>query len=132
MLDDAISHLKKGELTLNEDNWAYCSFSAEDAYINVKSAFRSKRFDAIFAFDNAMTQGSLRLVNELELKIDKDIYLMGFDDIKLYNSLITENIGTISQPVYSMGKAATELLIDLIENIDRENIIIRFNGNIKV
>lgn len=128
------SACNKWDIKLNDDNWAECSFTAESAYTAVKSKYKNKHYDVVFALDNAMTLGVLKVMNELNLTINKDVRIIGFDEIDLFNFLMKEKIGVVSQPVQTMSKLATEILIEHIENDNTsdEQKIVRFEGSINI
>ena len=122
----------KHNYELPKENWINCKNTAESAYDEVKKALDRKKCDAIFTLDNNMTIGALKAINDKKLEINKDIYLLGFDDIHLYNLLIPENIGVIHQPVQSLCKFAIDMLF---EKIEKEELgggrVVRLEGEIK-
>jgi LacI family transcriptional regulator len=71
--------------------------------------------DAVFAASDIMAVGAMRAVRDAGLSIPDDIAMVGFDDISLA-TLPEPPLTTVHQPVQQFGKAAIELLLDLIEN----------------
>ena len=57
-------------------------------------------------------------------KVPQDVQIIGFDDIPL-SSLLSPALSTIRQPAYDMGRAAADLLIQLIEGTAGEQRIIQ-------
>ncbi len=85
----------------------------EDA-IN-KILTQPQRPDAIFATSDKLTIGCLKTLKRRGLKIPDDISLAGFSNTEIAE-LIDPPLTVIRQPAYEMGKAATELLLQLIES----------------
>ncbi len=73
---------------------------------------------AIFGGNNFISIGVMIAIRELGLKIPDDISLVSFDDIEVM-SQVYPFLTVISQPAYSMGVIATELLIRRIEDKDK-------------
>lgn len=69
---------------------------------------------AIIASNDLMAFGVMDAIKEAALRIGEDISVIGFDDIP-EASTHTPPLTTIRQPMETMGAAAIELLIDLIE-----------------
>ena len=55
-----------------------------------------------------------KAASEMGLSIAEDISVVGFDDIQLAQ-LVSPQLTTIRQPIYEMGKEATNMLIKLID-----------------
>jgi DNA-binding LacI/PurR family transcriptional regulator len=68
---------------------------------------------AIFVCNLDMTTGALQKLKKENYKIPQDISLLGFDDAE-WTPLLEPPLTTVSQPVYSIGSMATELLIKRI------------------
>lgn len=75
---------------------------------------RNKDMTAILASNDMMAIGSLKELNEANLRVPGDISLMGFDNIPL-TSIITPSLTTVSQPSYEMGVEAMKLLLEIIQ-----------------
>ncbi len=73
---------------------------------------------AIHCFNEYLVTGAYRAVNELKLKIPEDISITGMDNLKIAR-ILNPPLTTVAQPVESMGRIATELLI---KNIVSGNI----------
>lgn len=72
---------------------------------------------AIFAIADSMAVGVVRQLIECGIKVGEEIDVVGFDDTSL-TKIYTPTITTISQPRFEMGKAAMQLLINKIEDIN--------------
>ena len=62
-----------------------------------------------------MTQGCVKALVENGLSIPKDMALIGFDDVDMFE-IMNMNISTVSRPTELMGEVAAEMLFDLIED----------------
>jgi LacI family transcriptional regulator len=71
--------------------------------------------DAVFAASDIMAVGAIRAAHDAGLAIPDDVAIVGFDDIPLATQPQLA-LTTVRQPVEPFGKAAVELLLDLIEN----------------
>lgn len=72
---------------------------------------------AIFAIADSIAVGVVRQLIDCGIKVGEHIDVIGFDDTSLAK-IYTPTITTISQPRFEMGRAAMQLLISKIENIN--------------
>jgi LacI family transcriptional regulator len=77
----------------------------------------SERPTAIFTGNNLITTGALRALREAGLNIPHDMALVCQDDLP-WMSLLDVPLTVSAQPVYDMGRIATEMLIARIEGDD--------------
>jgi DNA-binding LacI/PurR family transcriptional regulator len=93
----------------------------------------SNRPEAIFISNLDMTLGALITIKEIGTKIPDDIGIVGFDDPE-WALILDPPITTVSQPVYSLGSTAAEMLIGKIENketrIDNKPLIMTLSTNL--
>jgi LacI family transcriptional regulator len=68
---------------------------------------------AIFAGNDMMALGAMRVIKRAGLRVPEDISLIGFDNTPLA-SLVSPQLTTISQPMKEMADLAVELLIEKI------------------
>ncbi len=73
------------------------------------------RPDALFTANNASTIWVIETLKELNMKMGKDIGLVGFDDVDFF-TLITPSVTAVRQPAAELGNAATRLLLQRINN----------------
>lgn len=74
----------------------------------------SERPDAIFAGNDQMAYGVLRVVEEFGVRVPADVAVVGFDDIPLAEHM-KPPLTTIRQPLFEMGETAAELLLSTID-----------------
>jgi LacI family transcriptional regulator len=72
---------------------------------------------AIFAGNDLMAMGALLAVRELGLQCPEDVSIVGFDNIDTAE-LLQPSLTTVQQPVYRLGTAAAELLVQRINGLD--------------
>ncbi len=80
---------------------------------------RDNRPTAIFALNDAMALGAYQAAEELEIDIPSQLSVIGFDDIP-EASYVRPRLTTVRQPQREIGRTATRLLVELIEDSDRE------------
>jgi LacI family transcriptional regulator len=68
---------------------------------------------AIFAANNLMTLGVLKLLGARGLRCPQDVALVGFDDHE-WASCFTPPLTVVRQPTYDMGQAAVAVLLNRI------------------
>lgn len=84
------------------------------------------KFDAVFCANDIIALSAMKSIKEAKLNIPKDVAVLGYDDI--YMAKLTEPaLSTIRQPNYEMGYEAVKLLVDIIENGDAINPLVKLN-----
>jgi len=68
---------------------------------------------AIFACNDDMATGAIRVANKMGINVPKDLSIAGFDDIPLSRQ-IYPSLTTIRQPVKAMAETAVEILMDQV------------------
>lgn len=93
-------------------------FSQQEGYRITMDLIKSKpRPTAIFCVDDVIALGAYRAVKELGLTIPKDVAVIGFNDDPLA-SVIEPSLTTVRIPIYEMGVAAAEMMIQVLEGKD--------------
>jgi LacI family transcriptional regulator len=88
--------------------------SLTDANTSLSMLFASRnRPDALFTANNASTIWVIETLREMNIKIGKDVLLVGFDDVDFY-TLITPPITAVRQPATELGRVSTRLLMQRI------------------
>ncbi|MEA4910414.1 MAG: LacI family DNA-binding transcriptional regulator [Anaerolineaceae bacterium] len=70
---------------------------------------------AVFACNDMMAIGALRMLRGANLKVPEDISVVGYDDIPIA-AQISPALTTVAQPVEQMASIATQLLLSRIQN----------------
>ncbi|WP_042146700.1 LacI family DNA-binding transcriptional regulator [Paucisalibacillus sp. EB02] len=77
---------------------------------------------AVFAISDTLAIGALKAIN-MEREGSDPIAIVGFDNIS-FSSMTNPTLTTISQPMYTMGCQATEMLLSRIKGEKVENIVL--------
>ncbi len=70
---------------------------------------------AIFALNDLMAIGALAAAHQLGLRVPEDLSVVGFDDIELA-SYMAPPLTTVAQSKHQMGKLATQLLLERLQD----------------
>jgi DNA-binding LacI/PurR family transcriptional regulator len=76
---------------------------------------RNLPFTAVFAHNDRLAKGAISALNEAGLKVPQDVSIIGYDDIP-EAEFDDPPLTTMRQPMQEVGKAAANLLINLIED----------------
>jgi LacI family fructose operon transcriptional repressor len=87
-----------------------------DASLNLLD--QANRPDAIFTSNSLLTAGAFQAIRDRGLKVPKDVALVGFDETT-WGELVDPPITLITQPTEEIGRTATELLFQRIEEPTR-------------
>ena len=74
---------------------------------------------AIFAANDVTAIRAMQVAHEYGLSVPEDVSVVGFDDIP-EASLAVPQLTTVRQPMQAMGRAAMEMLLDIINGVERE------------
>lgn len=96
------------------DEWqVWGNFSEDSGYeCGRRLLTASRRPTAIFAANDMMAIGCLRAAEEIGLRVPEDLTVVGADDVRLA-SYVRPRLTTIRQPMYEIGRMATECLLQL-------------------
>lgn len=90
---------------------AWGNFSEESGYTAARELLgRQPRPTAVFAANDMMAIGCLRAAEELGLRVPGDLTVVGADDVSLA-SYVRPRLTTLRQPMYDIGRLATESLL---------------------
>jgi DNA-binding LacI/PurR family transcriptional regulator len=95
-------------------------FSVESGYKAMQNLLQlEERPTAVYVAGDYMAIGAIKAIREYGLKVPDDISVIGFDDIDV-SQFVTPSLTTIKQNTVLLGKKASKMLIDQIE--DRSGI----------
>ncbi|MCS6827928.1 MAG: LacI family transcriptional regulator [Caldilinea sp.] len=90
-------------------------FSEEVAQASITELLRrGVVFDAIFAADDESAYGAVAALRAAGRRLPEDVAIVGFDDVPLSRHL-TPALTTVAAPIQAIGRLATELLLDQIQ-----------------
>ena len=75
------------------------------------SIFQEKKPSALFCYNDLMAIGAMVACRQLDLRIPRDIAVVGFDDIAIA-SLVEPALTTVRVRQYDLGKMASEMLLE--------------------
>ncbi|OGO07503.1 MAG: LacI family transcriptional regulator [Chloroflexi bacterium RBG_13_60_9] len=75
---------------------------------------------AIFASNDVMAMGVMDAVRNRGLRVPDDVSVVGFDDIP-QASVVRPGLTTVNQPLEKMGRVATQMLLDMLRNKEKED-----------
>ncbi|WP_041081106.1 LacI family DNA-binding transcriptional regulator [Thermotoga profunda] len=98
-------------------------FQPETGYSVVKKYLKKhgKDFSAIFCVNDYTVLGVLTALCEEGLKVPDDVSVVGFDDAP-HAPYLLPPLTTVSQPRWEMGRMATSILIDKLNN-PKKNVV---------
>ncbi|MBC7321261.1 substrate-binding domain-containing protein [bacterium] len=106
-------------ITIDEELIRFAKYSREDGYRVTKELLNLENPPtAIFGGNNFIAVGAMMAIRDCGLRVPEDIALVSFDDIESL-SQVYPFFTVVTQPAYSMGVIAAELLIRRIEDKDR-------------
>ena len=92
------------------------AFSVENGCDQVKRIFSDGvRYDAVFAYSSTILLGAIRAFRELGVRIPEQVGIISFDN-NGFLDFLDPAITRIEQPLSEIGRLASQVLIDIIEN----------------
>jgi LacI family transcriptional regulator len=89
--------------------------SLADTKASLSELFASRnRPDGLFTANNASTIWVIETLRDMNIKIGKDVSLVGFDDVDFY-TLITPPITAVRQSASELGRVSVRLLMQRIK-----------------
>lgn len=76
---------------------------------------REQPFSAVFCSNDEMAIGAMRALSARGLRVPEDVSVVGFDDIR-FARYTTPALTTIAQPKNALGREATTMLIELLND----------------
>lgn len=101
------------QLVQNGDFKQHPGFAAANALLDLKEPPT-----AIFAANDLSAMGVYEAIRGHNLRIPEDVSVIGFDDIP-HTTVMHPPLTTVRQPLIEMGRLATRMLLERIENPDQ-------------
>ena len=101
--------IKKGDLT------------PRSGYLLAKELIQEEEFTAIFAANDQMAFGAIRAAKESGSRVPDDLSVVGFDNIP-FSSYFDPSLTTVEIPMYHIGAAAMEMLVNRISERNAEKL----------
>lgn len=110
--------LEEAKIPYDENLIAYGDWSYESGYhATWQLLSRVPRLTGIFIHNDRMAIAAMQAIRESGRVIPNDISIVGYDDIQ-ESRFINPPLTTIRQPAGEIGRVATNLLIEIINNPD--------------
>ena len=87
-------------------------------YNNAVSVIKKREktdFDAVFAVSDRMAAGCIRALEDRQIKVPDDVWVIGFDNIDI-SYILKPSITSVAQKQYEMGKKAVQILLEKISD----------------
>ncbi|MCX6082882.1 MAG: LacI family DNA-binding transcriptional regulator [Chloroflexi bacterium] len=110
--------IAENNLQNNPDLITEGDFSESGGYLAMQILLPA-RPDAVFVASDSMAAGAFRAIREAGLNIPKDISVVGFDDVAVAAQL-DPPLTTIRQPIHRMGTQAVEMLIQIVQQTEKQ------------
>ena len=108
--------LKENNIPSSDGVCLFGKFTSEFGYEATKKMLENRlEIDGIFAGSDLIALGVMKALEEYEFSVPDKIKLIGFDAIYV-SRYLSPALTTIRQPIYDIGKLASEMLIEYIEN----------------
>lgn len=88
-------------------------------------------FDAVFAFTDTLAIGAMNRLRELGKKIPEEIAVASFSGTEL-STIVYPKLTTVEPPLFQMGKAAAELILEKIKTPSSPNRSLVLNAEIRM
>ncbi len=105
--------LEENEIPVNNGLIKFGDFKLESGRQMAEELIEEGSLDALYAANSDMATGAYQVIKERNLRIPEDIGFMMFDDPD-WTTLVTPKVTAVSQPVYTMGSTAADLLFKRI------------------
>ncbi|NHM05887.1 LacI family transcriptional regulator [Flavobacterium sp. CYK-4] len=86
-----------------------------------QAVFDSQKIDAIFALDEHASVTAMKMALKKGLKVPEEISIIGFAD-GVWSRRLTPSLSTVSQHGPEIGQAATQLLIQRLQNEETDTV----------
>ncbi|MFW6287851.1 MAG: LacI family DNA-binding transcriptional regulator [bacterium] len=119
-LDGFRQAVEEKGLNYNKEWVIETSFDEDSGYQGMKRVLSMKdKPTAIFCQSDVIAIGAIKAIKESGLNVPDDFSLIGFDDIEVCK-YITPSLTTISQKTYKLGEKAAELLLNMVNDSEKE------------
>lgn len=90
---------------------------------------KKQKPDAIFTSNSMLTAGAFQAIRDSGLRVPNDVAIVGFDETT-WGALVEPPITLIAQPTEEIGRTATELLFQRIEEPKRSPKTVTLKGTL--
>ncbi len=112
-----IDALTAHDMAYDKDLIKVCSMDSNSVFTATKELIHEKKPDAVFCTSDYYSISVIRAIYSLGLRIPEDISVIGYDNISI-SGYLPISLSTIDTHSYRIGRLASEILIEKIENPD--------------
>ncbi|SDX61934.1 transcriptional regulator, LacI family [Lutibacter oricola] len=112
--------LKKHKYPIRKEYIIESKLMEEDGIENAKKALNLPNVDAIYSANDMAAISAMQYLKSQNIKIPEQIAFAGFSNEPV-SAVIEPSLTTVNQPSFEMGKVATNILFDQLNNNTREN-----------
>lgn len=76
---------------------------------------------AVFAANDLMAIGALRVAREAGLRVPEDVSIAGFDGIPV-SEVVEPSLTTVQQPIYELGRQLADVILTLLDEERRDEV----------
>nr|WP_284241979.1 LacI family DNA-binding transcriptional regulator [Paenibacillus glycanilyticus] len=129
-LDGCKDAFRDLDLSWSDANVIMGAFDPAHGYEAVKQLMKEQpTVTAIFAFNDIIAYGAMKALAEMNLRIPKDVSLVGFDDLKLSEFMVPP-LTTVRRFRYDISSIIVKVLTELITNRNISEVYISLKTEI--
>ncbi|TPE44040.1 LacI family DNA-binding transcriptional regulator [Pontibacter mangrovi] len=107
--------LQKYNIPFNKEYLLHCEDFQYDAMEKIQALFNlEEKPDAIFTVNDSIAVLCIKYLKELGIRVPEDVAVVGYNNDPV-SEVVWPALTTVMQPSFEVGKLATQLLIDEIE-----------------
>ncbi|OEK08808.1 LacI family transcriptional regulator [Flavivirga aquatica] len=110
-----IAALNEHNIKVNEHYIFESNLSEEDGIKSAKKILQLKSIDGLYSSNDTAAISAMQYLKSKNIRIPEDIAVVGFNNDPI-SAIIEPSLTTINQPAFKIGKIASNLLVDQIEN----------------
>jgi LacI family transcriptional regulator len=126
---------KAHNIEFQEELVRFGDFQFDSGYRGAKELIEKGNIDALYIANEPMAAGALELLNEKNIRFPEDIGFLMWDN-PYWSTLLKPQISVVSQPMYTIGTTASELLFKRITAaeayMDKEPLKITLNTELVI
>jgi LacI family transcriptional regulator len=103
---------------LNPESYFTCTTQESTLKVLGKVMAHPHPATAIFSSNNLVTQHTLHALATLKLKVPRDVALVGFDDLQMFDIFLPP-VTVVRQPLEGLGRSAAEMLLEQLHGTPR-------------
>jgi len=116
-----VKALKDNSLKVDETIIRYGNFTLESGFNNCNEILDNSDIDLLYVANSDMGTGAFQAIRKRKINVPKELGFMMFDDPN-WATLVEPSVTAISQPVFTLGSTACDLLFRRILSSSRSDI----------